>query len=124
MSKIKVGKTYPTRNGHKVRILATDRKNCRPIVGLISANEAEEMYSWFEDGSYYPDSTESLYDLIISPERKSVWINWYGARNIPGSYCEFREEADNCASRDRTHVLEIITENGEPVDVKIHEVTK
>ena len=61
------------------------------------------------------------YDLVPMrrAERKSVWINYYDDEGYA-----LREEADNCATEDRTHVLEIITEDGKPVDLKIHEVGK
>ena len=54
------------------------------------------------------------------PEHKSVWANWYS----PADSYPTRKDADKRAAPGRTHVLEIITENGKPVDVKIHEVEK
>ena len=61
------------------------------------------------------------YDLVPMrrAERKSSWMNWYGDNNYPT-----REQADDSAQKHRTHVLEIITKDGKPVDVKIHEARK
>lgn len=130
MTKIEAGKTYWTRAGRSARILATDKKGLHSIAGLITAANGDEIwYSWREDGSVFALGS-SDFDLIIPPERKSVWLNWYGEMSCDGySICvngsASREEADKYAWQDRrTHVLEIITENGKPVDVKIHEAKK
>lgn len=69
------------------------------------------------------DEDKSNADRIISPERKSRWMNWYGP-NRSGLDHETREQANRNASNFCTHVLEIITEDGKPVEVKIHEVTQ
>lgn len=47
--------------------------------------------------------------------RESRWVNVYD-----GWYS--REEADRIATIDRTSIVEIIYENGRPVDVKLHKV--
>ena len=130
MTKIEAGKTYRTRNGLSARILATDKKGVHSIVGLITqANGDEILYSWREDGSVFASCRSDL-DLIIPTERKSVWVNWYGEMSGDGYSIRVigstsREEADKYAWQDRrTHVFEIITEDGKPVDVKIHEAKK
>lgn len=118
MTKIEAGKTYPTRNGLSARILVTDKKGGHPIAGLVTmANGNEILYSWREDGSVFALARDD-FDLIIPTERRSRWLNWYDIGFTS------REEADKNFGTDRTHVLEIITENGKPVDVKIHEAKK
>ena len=121
MTKIEAGKTYRTRNGLSARILATDKKGLQySIAGLITvANGDEIWYSWREDGSVFALG-RSDFDLIIPTELKSVWLNWYS----PADYYPTRKDADKRAAPGCTHVLEIITEDGKPVDVKIHEAKK
>lgn len=131
MTKIEAGKTYPTKNGLSARILVTDKKGGHPIAGLVTmANGNEILYSWREDGSVFALGRDD-FDLIIPTERKSVWLNWYGEISgdgysicVPGSAS--REEADKHAWQERrTHVFEILfTEDGKPVDVRIHEAKK
>ena len=124
MTKIEVGKTYQTRDGRTVRILATDLMDLNPVVGAILFKDGIELVAYFAaDGSFAGSDAENKLDLIIPPDRKSMWLNWYGPDHS-GLYHETREQADECAGNFRTHVLEIITEDGKPVDVKIHEVGK
>ena len=122
MTKIEAGKTYQTRNGLSARILATDKKGVHSIAGLITqANGDEIWYSWREDGTSLALG-KGDFDLIIPPELKSMWINWY--YNGLGENLSSREKADRYSQTGRTHVLEIITEDGKPIDVKIYEVEK
>ena len=111
---IEVGKTYYTRDGRPVRILVTDREGCLPIVGLV---DNRDVHGWQRDGTF---NLGECCKLDIIPERESVWINWYGESN---GYMG-RKDADNSANRGRTHVLEVIMEGGNPVDVKIHKAKK
>lgn len=127
MSKIKAGKTYPTRDGRTVRILATDFKHDYSVVGAILREDGTEVVQFFTaNGNYYRHIENHNLDIIIPPERKSRWINWYRSyfTNSGGIEYASREEADRFANKYRTHVIQIITENGEPVDVKIHKVER
>ena len=65
--KIEVGKTYLTRDGSKVRILATDIKNISyPVVGVLSYNEnEEEVLSFTKEGKFYKSSSEVNKDDLI-----------------------------------------------------------
>ena len=86
---------------------------------IMQDNGHEILYSWREDGSIFASCRSDL-DLIIPTERKSVWLNWYS----PADSYPTRKDADKRAAPGRTHVIEIITEDGNPVDVKIHEAKK
>ena len=120
---IAVGKTYPLRGGLTARIGFTDKKGVRPISGLVDVGERENHHTWYSNGRAW-DGMESNYDIIMpEPERKSRWLNWYGTSS-GGSEFETRKEADYHRGTDGTHVFEIITKNGEPVDVKIHKVER
>lgn len=118
--KIKPGDKFKTRDGREVEIDRIDTEGAHPVFGRVKT-KAWQHENWTVDGKWLGGPEDHYLDLTIPPERKSVWVNWYG--DADEGYA-LREEADNCATDDRTHVLENITESGEPVDVKIHKVAK
>ncbi len=59
--KIEAKKTYITRNGQKVRIVCTNIKSLRPIMGVINN---EEIVEFTKKGRYYSDDKKSELDLI------------------------------------------------------------
>ena len=65
---LEVGKTYLTRDGNKVRILATDIKNTsHPVAGALSFNNNEEgLLTWTKEGKFYKSSSEVNKDDLIS----------------------------------------------------------
>lgn len=72
-------KPCTTRDGRKVRILATDRKGgVYPIVGLVLDSSLEIIRVWAANGKYL-GSGESALDLINTPEKVRVtgWMNVY-----------------------------------------------
>lgn len=116
--KFKVGVTYPTQNGRSVRIIATDRLGEYPIVGLLSENNGfKSVQSWNAEGLYHEAKPDHDLNLIIQPERKSRWVNWSKDMGFLK-----REDADIYARPGRTHVIELVTEDGELVATKIHKV--
>lgn len=67
-------KPVQTRDGRKVRILCTDRRGRRPIVGLIEENDGAECLNTFnEDGRCGECSTPSN-DLVNIPERRTLGL--------------------------------------------------
>ena len=67
-----------TRDGRKVRIVCTDRKNhdSYPIIALVESYEDEEMVKSFKiDGKWSIDGIENYLDLFFAPEKKEGWIN-------------------------------------------------
>jgi hypothetical protein len=62
---IDISKTYTTRDGFAVRILATDAKGSYPVVGLVDLGDAEYCRQWTEEGKAdYRRGVTSNYDLI------------------------------------------------------------
>ena len=116
---IKPGDKFKTRDGHEVEIDRIDTKGTNPVFGRV---KVWQNGNWTVDGKWFGTRDHYL-DLISQPERKSYWANWYGKWGCVGNY-DTREEAGDHSYSPRTHVLEIITENDEPVDVKIHKVKK
>ena len=67
-----------TRDGHKVRIICTDRKNhdSRPIIALVETDEDDEEVRSFEiDGKWSVYGLETCLDLFFAPEKHEGWIN-------------------------------------------------
>lgn len=77
-TKFQVGKTYKTRNGDEVRIIATDRNTQDyPVVGLRRSpdmfdGEVPEVYT--ADGHFSVVYHPNEFDLVDTDER---WLNLY-----------------------------------------------
>lgn len=65
-----------TRDGHKVRILCTDRKHEYPILALVDSNSTEEIECYTINGKCYRN-TEDDSDLFFASEKKRGWVNVY-----------------------------------------------
>lgn len=67
-----------TRNGYKVRIICTDRKNhdSYPIIALVETDEDDERVISFKiDGKWSVHGLENNFDLFFAPEKHEGWIN-------------------------------------------------
>lgn len=61
-------KPVQTRDGRKVRILATDARTDYPVVGLVEQPVGiESTESWTLEGSWYSNGRLSSYDLVNVP---------------------------------------------------------
>lgn len=111
MSKIEMQKTYKTRSGHNVRILALDVKNeLYPVAAAIELpkysgeDETQEVIESFTaDGWYYSDKQNHRYDLIehnpaadlvvdqplwVRSELASAWVTRHFAKfDDKGVWC-------------------------------------
>ena len=66
-----------TRDGRKVRIICTDRKDADyPIVVLISnkSETGEDTLYYTEEGKFYTTGT-SIFDLFFASEKHEGWVN-------------------------------------------------
>ena len=66
-----------TRDGRKVRIICTDRKNhvIYPIVALVESDEDDERIRCYKiDGKWSADGLENSLDLIFAPTKHEGWI--------------------------------------------------
>jgi hypothetical protein len=76
-------KSVQTREGRKVRILCTDRRNEKTIVGLAESDGGSEVVlTWFPSG-VYGVSPGHLDDLVNAPETHVVYLNMYGTNAGP-----------------------------------------
>ena len=84
---IDINKQYRTRDGHEVRIYATDGDNNKTIHGAVWS-DGWQFRLWYADGSYNKD-IESKMDLIeVRPRHKrTVWLHvWHS-----GTVCATEE---------------------------------
>ena len=70
-----------TRDGRRVRIICTDRRDLNfPIVTLIERElgegEGEVIYAHTKDGIYC-NTCPTTYDLFFAPETHEGWVNIY-----------------------------------------------
>lgn len=105
-------------DGRPVRILCTDRPhNPLPVVcvresdGIILARRLDGT------GSYGPP-------IVNTVKKERSFLNIYEASRTGIAGYKDRGQADRMALPDRTAVVEVIYENGKPVDVKLRSVEK
>lgn len=70
-------KPVKTRDGEKVRILASDLPEPWPIVAAIVEDGEYELMSYTASGKLFSDGDESPFDLINILEEREVWLNFY-----------------------------------------------
>lgn len=121
MTKFDPTKPVQTRGGRKARIIATDAKGPYPIVALVDSGcSHESAESYTNDGRYFDDDVEkNKLDLINAHERESRWLvimSMHAA--LLGQYTTKPLGRPDAAS------VEIIYENGIPVDVKLHHLER
>lgn len=119
---IDFNKPVQTRDGRKVRILATDAVGGQPVIALVMDNQSLEVVSRYsKDGSYLVSKPTGA-DLINVPERVERWVNVYGPSAGVGILNESRAGADEDAGSQRSAVIRITYEDGKPVAVALEDV--
>jgi hypothetical protein len=105
-------KPVQTRDGRKVRILCTDRKDNRPIVGLVPGNGDEQIYSWHACGNYV--SNEHCLDLINVPEKLVAYVNMYPRNGMFSvEVSPTKPHADSVATSERIACIRVEYEVGQ-----------
>lgn len=112
-----------TRDGRSVRILCTDAKGDFSIVALIDDETGGEIVRLY-DSQGRPASAEAGLYLINAPDRCARWTALFGG---PGPLCvsgtyNSRQEIENRHGNKFCALIEIIIEDGRPVDVHLHHV--
>lgn len=74
--KIEPSKYYKTRNGHKVRIYATDGSGHYPVHGAILRDNDWEERVWDANGSAYAKETIRASIDIVSEWSDAPIVNW------------------------------------------------
>lgn len=100
-------KKVVTRDGHKVRILCTDRKNEYPILALVDSNSREEIECYTIDGKCYRN-TEDDSDLFFNTKKCEGYLNLYkdgDGRVVIGTVYPIKYEKEaKMASEDKDYV--------------------
>lgn len=100
-----------TRDGHKVRIICTDRKDDKyPIMALeLYDDEHEAFFSYSEEGKIYFD-IENHHDLFFVPRKKTIkgWVNVY--KRGFGTLYKSEEDAELHKQEGCIKTIEISTE--------------
>lgn len=110
LQKAKEGKPVCTRDGRSVRILCFDakRKDKKGIIALVPNKdypELEDLIAYPDNGNYH-GGHENDGDLMMSPERKSGWVNIY--RGQVYNTFEKAEEARKIAGHGGDNCLKTI----------------
>ena len=101
-----------TRDGRKVRVLCTDRKDITPIIALVNdglPDCKEFCYSFFPDGKTC-ENYENVIDLFFAPTKHEGWMNLYkkGFGLLQGDLVRnSEEEAKNIAAGDEEYIKTI-----------------
>ena len=64
-----------TRDNRNVRIICTDAKGNRPVIGLVDYKDYEGSYGYTNNGRIRDDNYDGNLDLFFAPEKKEGWIN-------------------------------------------------
>ena len=103
-----------TRDGRRVRIICTDRRDLNfPIVTLIERElgegEGEVIYAHTKDGIYC-NTCPTTYDLFFAPENHEGWINVYrnnDSHTYAGAVYDSKEDAERRKTIDENYVTTI-----------------
>lgn len=123
-----------TRDGRAVRVIATDvRGRFFPIVALVSDELGNEtVHKFMADGRWHMESRDHPLDLVNVPVRTSEFRAFAddgrggGDRtyHVGGSSWDSLDSArQNTAFIGRTHIIELIREDGELVGIEVHPLT-
>jgi hypothetical protein len=63
---IDLNKPVQTRDGRKVRIVATDVKGVYPIIALVEADDCEDVNTYTADGYYFSGGDEETDDDLVN----------------------------------------------------------
>lgn len=77
IQKAKKGKPVCTKNGKRARIICFNAKGVLPIIALVESGDEEKTVRYSNSGRFRFDGMPDEEDLIMSPERKSGWVNIY-----------------------------------------------
>ena len=101
----KQGKPVCTRDGRKARIICFDYQNENPIIVLIQSEDGkgEDIYEFKQDGKVYNNGLETVYDLMMLPEKKEGWVNIYDDTPV----YETKEKAEINSATVKKHIATV-----------------
>ena len=66
-----------TRDNRNVRIICTDAKGNRPVIGLVDYKDYEGSYGYTKNGRIRDDDYDGNLDIFFAPEKHEGWVNVY-----------------------------------------------
>lgn len=97
-----------TRDGHKARIICTDKKGGYPIMALVLIDGNEIPYTYTEMG-HFEHGKANILDLFFASVKHKGWINIYkDNQGFSGQRIYDTEESAKTASLCVTHYFTTI----------------
>ena len=86
-----------TRDNRNVRIIWTDAKGNRPVIGLVDYKDYEGSYGYTKNGRIRDDDYDGNLDIFFAPEKHYGWVNVYRTQGKLG--CVFIYDSEKEARR-------------------------
>ena len=84
-----------TRDNRNVRIICTDAKGNRPVIGLVDYKDYEGSYGYTKNGRIRDDDYDGNLDIFFAPEKHEGWINLYrGVLDVTYAGCVYTSEKE------------------------------
>ena len=78
-----------TRDNRNVRIICTDAKGNRPVIGLVDYKDYEGSYGYTKNGRIRDDDYDGNLDIFFAPEKHEGWVNIYRDLECGEPYCGY-----------------------------------
>ena len=88
-----------TRDNRNVRIICTDAKGNRPVIGLVDYKDYEGSYGYTKNGRIRDDDYDGNLDIFFAPEKHEGWVNIYRDLESGELYCGYVHDSEEKAKK-------------------------
>ena len=88
-----------TRDNRNVRIICTDAKGNRPVIGLVDYKDYEGSYGYTKNGRIRDDDYDGNLDIFFAPEKHEGWVNIYRDLESGELYCGYVHNSEEEAKK-------------------------
>ena len=88
-----------TRDNRNVRIICTDAKGNRPVIGLVDYKDYEGSYGYTKNGRIRDDDYDGNLDIFFAPEKHEGWANVYRDLESGELYCGYVHNSEEEAKK-------------------------
>ena len=88
-----------TRDNRNVRIICTDAKGNRPVIGLVDYKDYEGSYGYTKNGRIRDDDYDGNLDIFFAPEKHDGWVNVYRDMDSGELYCGYVYDSEEEAKK-------------------------
>ena len=88
-----------TRDNRNVRIICTDAKGNRPVIGLVDYKDYEGSYGYTKNGRIRDDDYDGNLDIFFAPEKHEGWVNVYRDLESGELYCGYVHDSEEEAKK-------------------------